>query len=51
VVVLLLHQCAAQHTVAEMARWPATHIVAEIREVLEAMDQLPIMDQLSIEEG
>jgi hypothetical protein len=31
-----------QHTVAEMARWPATRIVAEIRAVLEAMDQLPV---------
>jgi uncharacterized protein YjaZ len=31
-----------QHTVAEMACWPATRILAEIREVLEAMDQLPV---------
>jgi hypothetical protein len=31
-----------QHTIAQMARWPATRSVAEIREVLEAMDQLPV---------
>ena len=41
----ILRALNRQYTVAEMARWPATRIVAEIREVLEAMDQL------SIEEG
>jgi uncharacterized protein YjaZ len=41
----ILRALNRQHTVTEMARWPATHIVAEIREVLEAMAQL------SIEEG
>jgi hypothetical protein len=40
----ILRALNRQHTVAEMARWPATRIVAELQEVLEAMDQLPVED-------
>lgn len=38
----ILRALSRQHTVAEMARWPATRIVAELQEGLEAMDQLPV---------
>jgi Predicted Zn-dependent protease (DUF2268) len=40
----ILRALNRQHTVAEMARWPVTRIVAEVQEVLEMMDLLPVLD-------